>query len=84
MSDASDPVEIARAAVRAWNMKVTPYRVGIAMGQAFATTFRAYTAAATVSRDYSGRPEAPACPYAHRLSARNWREGFERELRKTS
>lgn len=69
--------EAAKTQVRNWGHKVTPYRVGIAMGRAHKAAFEAWRDAAKASRCYDNRPEPPKCPYTVNVSIRSWEVGFK-------
>lgn len=75
--------EEAKAAIRARGHKVTPFRVGIEMGRSYKAEFDAWSAHARAARDYSGRPDAPQCPYAMNVSVIGWSEGFRVGMRRT-
>lgn len=75
-------LEVAKNEVRSRGMKVTPYRVGLAMGRAYHSSFWAWSSLARKIHVYEARPEAPACPYSNVYSFRAWRDGFQLEMAK--
>ena len=58
---AVDPLDVYRDAVRAKGWRITPFRLGLAVGKAHATRPR----------------EVPACPYPYTRSRRSFQAGVE-------
>jgi hypothetical protein len=73
--------ESAAAEVRNWDHKVTPYRIGIAMGRAHKKTFEAWRDEAKRTHCYDNRPDAPKCPYTVNVSVRSWEHGYKMATR---
>ncbi len=78
---APDALEPYREAIRALGMKVTPYRMGLQMGQAHQESVDAWRAQPMASRP-TNRPAAPECPYPARNTRICWKAGFDRMVRR--
>lgn len=66
----------------AYVQRMTPYRRGLEAGREYHAAFSEYSRRARESRDFSGRPVAPLCPYIVSRSVRAWQDGFRREATK--
>lgn len=69
--------EEAKAQVheRGWG-KITPYRIGIVMGEADGAAFVAWRDACREAKNWSApRPDASPCPYDNRHSIGSWDAG---------
>lgn len=63
----------------------TPYRKGLAAGEAYRKALEAWRAVPIRERDMDGRPVQPECPYQPKLGSHaraSWIEGFRREVNK--